>query len=138
MLQPASRVEYAWFALTAVINLLGTFYMMMGAAINTKGSNLIVAILLFAGVIAIFMFDSARRALDAGWHPAVGAGGVILLAGTGPGLLVFMLVLLIKQTKSSVADSLPQARSGLSVAVGCFWRAVWPWCLFWFSLNVNK
>ena len=92
-MRPASRVEYAWFALAAVLNLLGTFYMMMGAAFNTKGSNLIVAILLFAGVILVFMFDSARRALDAGWHPAVGAGGVILLAGTGPGLLLFILVL---------------------------------------------
>jgi hypothetical protein len=137
-MRPASRVEYAWFALAAVLNLLGTFYMMMGAAFNTKGSNLIVAILLFAGVILVFMFDSARRALDAGWHPAVGAGGVILLAGTGPGLLLFILVLLIKQPKPLAADSLPQTRSGWSVALGCLWRVVWPWSLFWFSLNVNK
>ena len=137
-MRPASRVEYAWFAMAAVLNLLGTFYMMMGAAFNTKGSNLIIAILLFAGVILVFMFDSARRALDAGWHPAVGAGGVILLAATGPGLLLFILVLLIKQPQPLAAGSVPQARSGLSVALGCLWRAVWPWGLFWFSLNVNK
>lgn len=83
------RAQYALFAIPGVLNLLGMFYVMMGAAFRPGSTGMLVTGgLLFLFTAAVFGFSAGARGRDLGWPVTTTGIGMTILIGTGPMVLL--------------------------------------------------
>lgn len=120
------RAQYALFAVPGVLNLLGMFYVMMGAAFRPgSGAMLFVGGALFLFVAAVFGFSAAARARDLEWPPAVSGIAMVLMIGTGPMVLLPLLMLLFMPGKGSARGVGPVHFIAALLAFLLPWGVVW-------------
>ncbi|MGQ0511710.1 MAG: hypothetical protein ACT4P9_13995 [Betaproteobacteria bacterium] len=122
------RAQYALFGIPCVLNLLGMFYVMFGAAFKPgAGAMVFVGGAMFFFVAALFGFAAGARARDLGW-PVLGTGlGMVLLIGTGPAVLLPVLMLLFVPGKGSAPAV---GVGGVVIPLLAF---VAPWGVVWIS-----
>lgn len=96
------RAQYALFAIPCVLNLLGMFYVMMGAAFRPGSQGMLfTGGVLFLFVASVFGFSAGARARDLGWPAATSGIGMTILIGTGPMVLLPVAILVFMPGKGS-------------------------------------
>ena len=94
------RAQYALFAIPGVLNLLGMFYVMFGAAFRPgSGAMLFVGGFLFVCTALLFGFAAAARARHLGWPAGVSGVAMVLMIGTGPMVLLPLAMMLFMPGK---------------------------------------
>lgn len=127
------RAQYALFAIPGVLNLLGMFYVMMGAAFRPGSQGmLITGGVLFLFAAAVFGFSAAARARDLGWPaPATGIG-VTLLISTGPMVLLPVAMLVFMRGKGSAPAV------GVVGFVAALLAFLLPWGVVWIGTLLGR
>lgn len=127
------RAQYALFAIPCVLNLLGMFYVMMGAAFRPgSGGMLFTGGVLFLFVAAVFGFSAGARARDLGWPAATAGIGMTILIGTGPMVLLPVAILLFMPGKGSARGV------GVVHFITALLALLLPWGVVWIGTLLGR
>lgn len=127
------RAQYALFAIPGVLNLLGMFYVMLGAAFRPGSTGmLITGGLLFLFTAAVSGFSAGARARDLGWPASTTGIGMTILIGTGPMVLLPVAMLLFMPGKGSARGV------GVVHFVASLLAFLVPWGVVWIGTLLGR